>query len=175
MEVRPALCLDLDGTIRFNAESPGGFINSADEIALFDDVEDKLWDYRNAGYLIIGVTNQGGVAFGYKTHEGNQAEFERTTELFDNCPFHMLHAAYHHEKGTVEPYCHRSLYRKPDIGMLAQSESDAFGRGYVIDWDNSLMVGDRDEDEELARRAGVEFVHANSFFARDPGDRPSWM
>ena len=177
--LRPALCVDLDGTVRFNKNDPKGFINRVEEIALFPGVEEKLWLYRDGGtifgseadyhvpeHLIFGVSNQGGVAFGFKDWGGVDEEARRTAELFERNPFHIMKFCLHHERGDVEPYCHRSLARKPDIGMLAQMEVEAFGEGYVVDWDQSMMVGDREEDQELARRAGIDFRWADVFFGR---------
>lgn len=164
----PVLLVDLDGTIRYS--SNGTFINHPDEVKLYDGVEEKLWGFRDAGYLIAAVSNQGGVAFGYKTPEGNRSELARMVELFDRNPFHFIKTCYHHPDGTVWPYNVRSLLRKPDIGMLALIEVSAFEDGYVIDWDRSLFVGDRDEDYQCAKRAGVPFQWAWEFRGDDPPD-----
>lgn len=167
-QVRPALCLDLDGTVRYSKS--GEFINRPEDVALFDDVEEKLWQYRNEGYLIFGITNQGGVAYGFKSPQNNDAEIEATCNLFKRNPFHVIKSCLHHPKGTQEPYNHRSLLRKPDIGMLVLCEVDAWEEDYIVNWDKSLFVGDRPEDEECARRAGIEFVWAWDFFGRPKPD-----
>lgn len=164
--VKPALCLDLDGTVRFNANDPGGFVNGPDDVALFPGVEAKLWEYRSRGYLVLGFSNQGGVAFGYKTHQDVDAEIAATIGAFERNPFHVVKCCLHHEKGKVEPWRHRSLLRKPDVGMLAVAEVECFDEGYVVDWDNSLFVGDRGEDQECAKRAGMAFRWAHKFFGR---------
>ena len=132
-----------------------------------DGVGEKLWQYRNEGYLILGISNQGGVAFGHKTPEDCNAEIARTLELFERNPFHGIKCAYHHVSGNTPPYNHRLLLRKPDIGMLTLCEYEIWREGaMMIDWDNSLMVGDHAEDEELAKRAAIRFIHADVFFAR---------
>lgn len=166
-KVVPALCLDLDGTVRYSQN--GEFINKPEDIALFDGVEEKIWQYRNEGYLIFGLTNQGGVAYGYKIPMDNDAEIDMMCSLFKRNPFHIIKSCLHHEKGTQEPYNHRSLLRKPNIGMLALCEVDAWEYGYIVDWDNSIFVGDRPEDEQCALKAGVYFRWAWDFFGRpDP-------
>ena len=167
MKVIPALCLDLDGTVRYSKN--GEFINSPDDIALFDGVEEQIWEYRDKGYLILGITNQGGVAFGFKSVSGYDAEIEVMTSLFSRGnPFNIITACFHHEDGTVEPFCHGSLLRKPNSGMLALCEVEAYERGIIVDWDNSIFVGDRPEDEQCAANAGVSFLWANEFFNRLP-------
>lgn len=50
-------------------------------------------------------------------------------------------------------------WRKPEAGMLLQAIQDAGVRP-----EEALMVGDRDEDELAARRAGCGFVSAEEFF-----------
>lgn len=165
LQIMPALCLDLDGTIRYSAS--GEFIKQPSDIRLFDGVEAKLWEYRNNNHLIFGVSNQGGVAFGIKSPQQDMAEIETMCSLFANNPFHIIKTCWHHEKGKAFPFNHRSLLRKPDIGMLVLCEFDAYNAGYVVDWQNSTFVGDRPEDEECAKRAGIEFTWAWDFFGRE--------
>lgn len=164
-KIQPALCLDLDGTIRYSLN--GDFINKPEDVALYPDVEAKIWDFRERGYLIFGITNQGGVAYGFKTPQDNDAEIEATIRLFERNPFHAIHSCLHHPGGNQHPYNHRSMFRKPQIGMLVQCEMDAWEAGYIVDWDKSLFVGDRPEDEECARNAGIEFQWAKDFFGRN--------
>lgn len=163
-KVQPVLCLDLDGTIRYSLN--GDFINKPEDVALFPDVEIKIWEYRDRGYLIFGVTNQGGVAYGFKTPQDNDAEIDATVQLFERNPFHAIQSCLHHAGGNQHPYNHRSLFRKPQIGMLVQCELDAWDAGIIVDWDKSLFVGDRPEDEECARNACIEFQWAKDFFGR---------
>ncbi len=165
--VRPALCLDLDGTIRYSKR--GEFINKPEDIVLFSGIEDRIWRYRSDGYLIFGISNQGGVAFGFKSPLDVERELDVMIALFERNPFHIVKVSYHHEGGTVEPYNVRSLLRKPGTGMLALCEVEAFEQGFVVDWDKSLFVGDRDEDEECARRAGITFLEAATF--REKGEK----
>ena len=164
-QVLPALCLDLDGTIRHPKK--GRFINKPEDIALYEGVEEKIWEYRSKGYLIFGITNQGGVAYGMKTPQSNQKELEHMVSLFEENPFHTIKSSYFHASGRVSPYNNRSLLRKPDIGMLVLCEVEALEAGYVVDWDKSQFVGDRPEDQQCAINAGIEFHWAKDFFERN--------
>lgn len=163
----PALCLDLDGTVRFSAE--GEFINKAEDVRLFPDAEMKIWEYRDQGFLVFGISNQGGVAHGFKTAQGCNLEVEATFKQFKRNPFHIIKCCFHDERGKVEPYNHRSLLRKPDYGMLAICEVESFQAGYIVDWNNSLFVGDRSEDRDIANKAGIKFIPAEVFFGRMGG------
>src|ERR1700744_287501 len=149
MTVKKALILDFDGTIR-RSKSGKTFIEGPEDIELIPGVERLIWRYRQMGYLICGLSNQGGVAHGFKSHQKCQIEMETTLEMFSGGnPFHTVKWCMHDGKGKVEPWNHRSLGRKPDIGLLYEMEVEAYDKdGIIIDWDNSLFVGDRSEDEE---------------------------
>jgi len=164
-DLRPALCLDLDGTVR-RSKSGAQFIKGFDDVELFPDVEERVWSYRDRGYIILGISNQGGVAHGFKSELAEAAEIDETVRAFKRNPFHIIKSAYHDAKGKVEPYNHRSLLRKPGYGMLAVCEVEAWQQGIVIDWDASLFVGDRAEDLQCAEAAGIQFAWAWDFFKR---------
>lgn len=162
--VKPALCIDLDGTIRHSVR--GSHIEQPEDIRLLPNVERILWQYRDAGYLICGITNQGGVAHGFKSPADNEAELAHMCSLFERNPIDLISYAYSMEDGRVFPYSYRSLLRKPAYGMLVQCELDAWARGIVIDWNKSLFVGDRPEDKGCAQAAAIGFQWAEDFFER---------
>jgi D-glycero-D-manno-heptose 1,7-bisphosphate phosphatase len=160
--LRPALCLDLDDTIRYSKSDK--YISSPEDIALIKGVEEIIWNYKDEGFLICGITNQGGVAYGHKTPADNEAELKQTRSLFARDPFDMIMSCYSMPGGKVPPYNHRSLLRKPDIGMLVQCELQALQNGIIIDWTKSIMVGDRDTDEQCAKNARIQFYWTENFF-----------
>jgi D-glycero-D-manno-heptose 1,7-bisphosphate phosphatase len=168
-QVKPALCLDWDGTIR-RSKSGAKFIAGPEDIELFPGVEAKLWEYRDNDYLIFGVSNQGGVAYEIKRPKDDMAEVDATLALFTRNPFHLVKTCWHHPAGKHPVFGHRSLLRKPDIGMLVLCEFEAFNSGFIVDWGNSLFVGDRSEDQECAERASIAFRHADDFFGRKADD-----
>jgi HAD superfamily hydrolase (TIGR01662 family) len=160
--VKPALCLDFDGTIR-RSKNGNKFIKNTKDVELIPGVEEKIWKYRDKDYLILGISNQAGVAHGFKLPMEIEGEMEATLELFGNNPFHIIKMCYHDQNGHIFPYNYRSLLRKPNYGMLAIMEYEAFNNGYVIDWDNSLFVGNRDEDQMCAESVGIGFQHISNF------------
>lgn len=166
-QVKPALCLDLDGTIRFNAKDPSGFINGPDDVAVFDDVEPVVREWKSKGYLICGVTNQGGVAYGHKTIEDVHKENIATLSHFEDNLFDAVLNAPSMKGGSVKRYSYRSFLRKPEIGMLALLEAKCAENDIVVDWDNSVMVGNSSGDQDFARRARIEFRWAKDFFGRE--------
>lgn len=127
-------------------------------------MERLIYRYKEMGWLIFGLSNQAGVAHGYKLPMEVELEMDTTFKLFSRGnPFHNVQWCLHDGKGKIAPYNHRSLGRKPDIGLLFVMESDAYNAGYIVDWDNSLFVGDRPEDEQCAKNAGIPFRSAESF------------
>lgn len=56
-------------------------------------------------------------------------------------------------------------WRKPGTGMLHQAMADLDEKS-----EHTLMVGDRPEDEEAAKRAQVDFLWADDFFGRKTQD-----
>jgi HAD superfamily hydrolase (TIGR01662 family) len=161
--LRPALCLDFDGTIR--KSKSGTFIKDEKDIELMPGIEKIIWMYRNMGFLIIGISNQGGVSFGHKTHLDIDNERDATVALFNKNPFHVIKMCYHMEGGKVFPFNVRSLFRKPDIGMLAMAEFECWNAGFMIDWDKSIFVGDREEDKKCAENARIKFHHIDEFMS----------
>lgn len=168
----PAMVLDFDGTIRYAKEGQQQ-INEPEHVRIYDSVPEKLTDHRENGRLILGLTNQGGVAYGHKNPQGFKREVRRMKELFENqgyqWPFHDWYAAYNMEGGTVDKFDHRSLRRKPEIGGLALL-AERVNRSYNLfpNWDESIFVGDREVDFECAKRAGMRFLSGEDFRSMAP-------
>ncbi len=137
-----------------------------DQVVL-PNVEARLREYREDGYLVVGVTNQGGVAFGYLSEDDVVAINRRLADellpgLFDDilyCP--------HHPRGGVREYRRECVDRKPGAGMALQAR-DRLG----IDLAQSLVVGDMPTDQEFAVNAGIpSFRWAGEFFGWETASR----
>lgn len=166
---KPALVCDLDGTLRYNKDDPEGFINSAEEIALYDHVIEALWGYRRDGYIIAIVTNQGGFAYGHLDQATWDRQNGRMHELAeerheDGWPVHMTLPAKCMAGGSKALYAYASLRRKPSSGMLAVLEHQAELNNVRIKWDESYFIGDRPEDEEVVRHANRNLEGAEITF-----------
>ena len=72
-----------------------------------------------------------------------------------------------HPKATIEELRKDSPRRKPGPGMLLEiiEQSGEAKR-------DTLMVGDRPEDEQAARNAGVNFMWADAFFSSNLVEKP---
>jgi D-glycero-D-manno-heptose 1,7-bisphosphate phosphatase len=146
---RPAVFLDRDGTLMRDL----GYLSDARKIHLFKGAVPALKLLKKAGYRILVVTNQSGVARGYFPQKAVRAVHRRLQELlgrrgarvdaFFYCP--------HYPDGKVESLSMRCTCRKPRPGMVRMAASR-----YPLDLRRSWMVGDKLEDLKLARNAGFE-------------------
>lgn len=166
-KVRPALVLDLDGTVR-KSKSGKTIISEPSDIEIITTTCLSAFEYKKLDYLILGATNQGGVAHGFKSLDQVLFEISDTNDLISEALgtvdlFDEIWYAPSDGKGKIFPYKFKSLLRKPYYGMLAEMEKHYFDRKVVIDWDNSLFVGDRQEDEDCAKSAGIEFMYVLDF------------
>ena len=86
MEWNKAVFLDRDGVINHD---PGDYTRSLDEFHVLPTVYDALAQLQSQGYLLILITNQGGIAKGQYT---TRFTFATTEPLALRCPFDMLKA-----------------------------------------------------------------------------------
>lgn len=145
---------DKDGTLCRNKNGKT-FINSIDEQELIPGVKEKIDSLRSDGHLIGIASNQGGVAFGHMTYRQASDILEHASQLIGGadwwvfCPFHP--------EATEPQFKMNSSDRKPGPGMLLEIMA-------VLDEQEAIFIGDRAEDQEAAKRAGVKFVWASDFF-----------
>jgi D-glycero-D-manno-heptose 1,7-bisphosphate phosphatase len=153
----PVLYLDLDGTVRKSVDEIGRFVNGPEDVEVFEEVPMLLARYRELGYRICGVTNQGGVALGHLSLDDMHAALHETMRQSGDA-FDRIMTCIHHPS-AADPELAVCGCRKPRIGMLVMAalnlgmeHRDEFYPSHL-----ALMVGDRPEDEECARNAGIAF------------------
>lgn len=141
-----ALFLDRDGVL--NREL-GRYVTTLDEFEVLPTVPAALQMAAHAGFLLIVVSNQGGVAKGlYSLHEV-WAMHDALQQLLRPLGVQLTEGYYcpHH------PEIGRCLCRKPNALMLEK----AIAR-FNIDTAKSYMIGDRDRDMAAASAAGVRGI-----------------
>lgn len=165
MQLTKILCLDLDGTVR-RSKSGKTFIEGPDDIEIIPGMKELIWKAYKEGWYVVGISNQAGIAHGLKTSDGVIDEMNTTAALLSDgisYPIHQIYFCPYDAKGKESEYNWRSLSRKPYYGMLCLVERDLIDGFRFPDWDNSLFVGDRPEDEQCAKAAGVPFMWAHDF------------
>lgn len=148
---RPAVFLDRDGTVTIEKN----YITDPGDIELIPGAAGAIARLRAAGFAVVIVSNQSGVARGYMTEE-DMAAVHRATEARLLEAGAALDGAYYCpnlEDGTIERFARDVSCRKPATGMI-----DAAVRDLDLDMSASFMVGDQITDLEVASRAGIPGV-----------------
>lgn len=147
--MRKVLFLDRDGVINVDVN----YLYRIDDFAFVPGAPKALAAAVQAGYDLIVVTNQSGIARGYYT----VADMERLHAYINEeltkvkAPILAFYYCPHHVKGTVAAFTKDCDCRKPKPGMLLQAMKD-----YDIDKENSFLVGDKPSDVTAAEAAGIE-------------------
>jgi len=152
------LCIfDVDGTL-VRTKSGATFRKSADDWKWLPRRLQMIHSLIDSGIIVAIATNQGGVAFGYMKAQDILSELTRMCVEARIYP-DRLYVCYSHPKASLDQYREDSDRRKPGPGMLREAMSD-----FQINSEDTLMVGDRPEDEQAAKAAGVDFIHADEYF-----------
>lgn len=163
-----AVFLDRDGTV--NEEV--GYLRSLDLLKLIPGAAAAIGRLNRAGYKVVLVTNQSGVARGYfseslvdAAHDLLAGMLKNEGAFFDGVYYCPHHPTAGNSKHTVLCDC-----RKPATGLIDRAVKDL-----DIDRARSFVIGDKWSDVELGHRAGVRSILVRSGFAPDdPGNkRPS--
>jgi len=157
-----AIFLDKDGTlipdIPYNV--------NPDLITISDNALYGLKLLQNAGYLLIVVSNQSGVARGYFEESKLLLVEVKLQELLvaNNLILKGFYYCPHHPDGVVTRYSIDCNCRKPQPGMLLQAAIDIH-----IDLAASWMIGDILNDVEAGNRAGCKTILI------DNGNETEWI
>jgi D-glycero-D-manno-heptose 1,7-bisphosphate phosphatase len=157
--LRPAVFVDRDGVINTLVPDPATGLPESplavDQVRLLPGAGAALRRLHEAGFLVVGVSNQPAAAKGKVTLaelEGVQArvlgllaEEGFVPEAFELC--------FHHPDGVVPELSGPCDCRKPAPGMLL-----AAAERLKIDLDHSWLIGDTDTDVEAGAAAGVHTV-----------------
>jgi D-glycero-D-manno-heptose 1,7-bisphosphate phosphatase len=141
-----ALFLDRDGVINHD---PGDYTMCAEEFVILPTVLEALALAKSKGYIILVITNQGGIAKGFYTHEtvAEIHEMLHRTCQESNVEIKRIFYSPHH------PEFGNSLTRKPERLLMER----ALAR-YNIDPSTSIMIGDRERDIQCAQQVGVRGI-----------------
>ncbi len=156
----PVLYLDLDGTVRQGKDDAlGRFVNGPEDVVVFPEAVEMMRRWKAGGGRIIAVSNQGGVALGIVSY-AKVAAAMLETHVQAECLFDKISFCVHHPKAE-HPEMARCWCRKPSPGLIIESALEvARQNGEFYPPYMGLMVGDRPEDEECARLAGLDFQWA---------------
>jgi D-glycero-D-manno-heptose 1,7-bisphosphate phosphatase len=146
--------LDRDGVLN---EDRTTYVYRPADFIIPDGVVEALRRFKAAGYMLIVVTNQAGIAKGIYSRQDvmmcHHYLQEQCGYLLDD-----IYLSPHHPD-----YSSQSLTRKPDSLMLEKAMAK-----YDIDPARSWMIGDRYRDVQAGQRAGVHTVQITDNLSQYP-------
>jgi D-glycero-D-manno-heptose 1,7-bisphosphate phosphatase len=154
---RPAVFLDRDGTVIDEV----GHLGEPERVVILPGVPTALTRLAEAGYALVMITNQAGVARGYFTEVEVEAVNARTAELLqaEGVRLERWYHCPHHPDFTGACDC-----RKPLPGMLHRAAKEL-----DLDLSRSWMVGDHPSDAEAGRAAGARSIMVRTGHGMLPG------
>tara|TARA_B100000029_G_scaffold58355_1_gene52655 strand:- start:1160 stop:1747 length:588 start_codon:yes stop_codon:yes gene_type:complete len=163
--LRPAIFLDRDGTLNVDA----GYLDRRDRLILFPWSVESIRLLRRAGYAVVIVTNQSGVARGMieesfvqEVYQIIQAQLADIGEELDGhyyCP--------HEPSALIEAFRVDCECRKPKPGMVTRAARDL-----GLDVNRSVVIGDKWSDIRLAKQTGARGVLVRTGYGRSQEKNP---
>lgn len=146
-----ALILDYDGTLR---ECIGGnekYPVLEEQVEIKPNRREVLQAYLDKGYILLGCSNQSGIAKGELTQEKCHQLFDHTNKLLG---FDIPVSFCPHQSAPPVCYC-----RKPQVGHGVEMINK-----YKLDRSQCIFVGDYTTDKTFATRCGFQYVDQAEFF-----------
>lgn len=141
--------LDRDGVLN---QEMGDYVFKKEDFKIVDGVPEALQKLKAAGYLLIVITNQSGIAKGLYSrndvmdcHEYLQSKCGNILDDIYFCPHH-------------EDYNTASLLKKPNSLMIEKAIAK-----YNIDPSKSWMIGDQPRDIEAGKKGGLKTIFISEF------------
>jgi D-glycero-D-manno-heptose 1,7-bisphosphate phosphatase len=151
---RPAAFLDRDGVLNVDH----GYAHRPDQLEWVAGAPQAVRLLNEAGYIVIVVTNQSGVARGYYDEAALRQFHAHMQDVLLSQGAHIDAFYYcpHHPEGTVKEFAVQCSCRKPGTGMLEQA-----AREWPIDLSRSFLIGDKDHDMAAAAAFNIRGVKFN--------------
>jgi len=157
-----AVFLDRDGVlnraiVKGGQPYPPGRV---EEVMIFPGILSALKRLDEAGYVLVGVTNQPDVARGTQSRQTVEAI---NAVLISQLPLREIFVCYHDDLDGCK--C-----RKPKPGLIFQAAEK-----YGLDLARSWMVGDRWKDIAAGHAAGLKTIFVDDHYAEAYcGPRPDF-
>lgn len=146
-----AVIVDYDGTLRECINGNDKYPVIKEQIEMKPNRKQVLQSYKDKGYLLLGVSNQSGVAKGELTYDKAKELFDYTNQQlgldieYRFCP---------HQSAPISCYC-----RKPQVGIGVE-----FIIKHQLNRKECYMIGDMKTDETFSNRCGFQYIDQAEFF-----------
>ena len=147
-----AFFLDRDGTINLDT----GYVHDPDDVVLLPGVAQSIRRMNEAGFLVLVISNQSGVARGYCTMDDVVRVNRRIEELLEKEQAHIdrFYICPHLKGAAIKEYDVDCVCRKPKAGLFRQAI-----REYDLDVRRCYACGDRERDVACLPALGVPEEH----------------
>ena len=154
-----ALFLDRDGVINVDT----AYVHRWEDYRFVDGALDAIRRLSLAGYRVVVVTNQSGIARGYFTEAQYQTLNRHIVKALVAAGADLagVYHCPHHPEGIIPQLAVDCDCRKPAPGLILRA-ADEHGLSVA----DSVMVGDKPSDIAAARAAGV----GQAFLVRSDND-----
>ena len=148
-----AVFLDRDGVINLD-HLP--YQHKVEDFHILEGIGDTLKVLKDRGYLLIIISNQGGIAKSIYKKEDSERLHKILQDYLNNYNVKLDEVYYcpHH------PVSGNCICRKPDSQMLEKGIAR-----FNVDRERSYFVGDMERDMEAGRKAGLNVIKVT---ANDP-------
>lgn len=143
--MKKCVFLDRDGVLN---EDRTDYVYRVEDFIIPDGVVEGLRLLKEAGYLLIVITNQAGIAKGIYTRDDVMRCYEYLQEQCGHLLDDIYYCPHHPDYDT------QSLMRKPDSLSLEKAIAK-----HQINVQDSWMVGDAVRDMKAGQRVGVRTIH----------------
>ena len=145
---RRCVFLDRDGVINRDT----GYVSKWQDFEFMPGALDAMKRIHVAGFDLVIVTNQSGIARGYYTVRDFQRLTDEMLASIEAGGARVLAVYFcpHLPQGTIAPFAMECDCRKPAPGLILRAAAD-----HGIDLPKSIMLGDKMSDMEAATAAGV--------------------
>ena len=153
-EATPAIFLDRDGTLMRDVD----YCGDPGQVEVFPGATETLRKLKGAGYKLIIITNQSGIARGYFSEDDYRAvEREFLRQLGND----LIDGTYYCADlpGT------NSALRKPAPGMVLEAQRD-----HHLDLARSYFIGDKASDIQCGQNAGMRTILVQTGYGVDAID-----
>jgi len=151
-----ALFLDRDGVINIDKRH----LYLKEDFVFTPGIFDLCKKYLEAGYIILVITNQAGIAKGLFTKEDFLKLTDWMNDQFLNNGVIISKVYYCPHHPDITGFCE---CRKPNPGMILQAVKE-----FNLDISECVLIGDMESDIEAGRKAGIPEPNLHLFFRYSP-------
>lgn len=144
--LRKAIFLDRDGTINQDR----GYVHSPEEWVWIPGAIEAIQEFKKAGYLVVVITNQAGIARGYYPKESMDQLHTHVNSLLSQYQTHIdaFYFCPHHPDFSGDCEC-----RKPFPGMIIKAVQEL-----GISISDSWLIGDKAADIQAGIAANLRCI-----------------